>query len=586
MGEGIPAGGAAGQPVAAHKQLPPPLPLGGNPAGWNAWRLRLLGGTVAAGLLTIIGFVFRLYPSDLDQKLKDLKGGVSEARRNAVVALAETDIDDAHRDQVTTALEPFLFDGDIRHDLNPDIVLRAYLHWAGPDNVPAMLRMVESSTLPDWDPKKTRLVILALGKLQDQRAVAVLAEKLADPALHDQAVDALRLMGPKAQNAVMDYAFDSNSATRVGASQLLEEFGTKPTRIGGEALARLKSNDPDAQLSAAVWFANNPPGYQAPQGEAAKGLVSLLDSLSPNVEALVLRALKLWATKDCLPELVAFAKRQENNGPCSPELIDVLARFPDETAADAIARRLKDPANRARAAQALAKLGPVATRVVLGYINDPDAEVRKEAQGLCYLLNIPAALQLEQTLADVADPWKARCRVALQDLAQARPDEASRLTVSRALNAPLLDADGGVRADALAAVRTWGTRDNTATLLNLLDKFPDRGPSRNPWVIDILGSLQDPAAASALAEGLTHPQDIDPAVKALTVMGPAAEQAVIPYLQSSAREARYAACWVLGEIGTPKSLSPLEAAARKCSMDADFFQRTQLASEKIMARNS
>jgi hypothetical protein len=532
----------------------------------------------------VAGILFVVYPRDVDQKLSELKNGTPVVRKQALVALAEADLDDARRARVTAALEPLLFQGDVRHDLSTDLVLRAYLHWAGPDNVPALIRMVQSTTLPNWDPKKTGLVMQALGMFQDPRAVDVFAERLADPALGDQAADALRAVGPRAENAVLDSVFDRSPDVRLRASRLLADYGTKPSTIAGEALARLKSNNPEARRRAAGWFAENSPDDPAQQAEVSRCLAGLLEDLSPEVDALALHALKLWATRDSLPQMLAFSRRQEKAGACPPELIEVLARFPDEAAAEAIAVRLKDPANRSGAVEALAKIGPTATRAVLGYINHPNADVQKAARGLCRTLKIPAALQLEQTLADVADARKARCRAALEYLSRLRPDDASRAKVSQALNAPLLDPDPAVRADALEAAGVWGTKENTGTLLAALGKFQGDGDTRDPHVIDVLGSLQDPAAAAALAEGLTNPQEVGPVAKALTAIGPGAEEAVIPYLQSSSQVGRFAACWVLTEIGTPKSLSPLDAAAKKWFSDGDFYQRAQVASEKIQAR--
>jgi hypothetical protein len=106
----------------------------------------------------------------------------------------------------------------------------------------------------------------------------------------------------------------------------------------------------------------------------------------------------------------------------------------------------------------------------------------------------------------------------------------------------------------------------------------------DPRVLEILGALKDATTAPTLAEGLTRPPELDATVKALISMGPEAENAVLPYLQSTDRGARYAACWILGEIGTTKSLAPLRAAGDRWAADGDFFQRTLLASEKITAR--
>src|SRR5262249_55099885 len=160
--------------------------------------------------------------------------------------------------------------------LDPDLLLRAYLHWADRDNIPALIGMVEAPTLPSWSPRKTGLVMQALGKLQDERVLAVMVPKLADPALHDQAVAALQLMGPKAEGPVLDCLFAPDPATRQRASQLLAGYGTSARTVAAAALERLKSKQPDLQLAAAAWFADNPPGDGAPQPEVAKLLADLL----------------------------------------------------------------------------------------------------------------------------------------------------------------------------------------------------------------------------------------------------------------------------------------------------------------------
>jgi hypothetical protein len=536
-------------------------------------------------LLAVAGLVvFLVYPSDVDRKLSDLKNGTPEARRQAIVWFSGADLDASHAPVVAAALEPLLFEGDVRGDLSTDLVLRAYLHWAGPDNVPTLIRLVQGPLLPNEESRNTALVVQALGKLQDPRAAYVLAEKLADPALSAAAVDALRLMGPRAETAVLRQAFDGASAARLQANHLLAEYGTRATKIAGEALARLKSNNPDARRSGAVWFAENPPTDEKRQAEVATVLTRLLDDLSPRVNALALDALKLWATRDSVPSLVAFARRNEKAGPCPSALIDVLARFPDETTAEAIALQLKVPANRGRAVQALLKFGLVASKAVLLHIDDPDAAIQKETRGLAQQLNVPLSLQLNQALADLADAQKPRVRAALQYLPQLRPDEASRTRVSQALNASLLDPDPAVLADALGAVRVWGSKANTASLLKLLGTLRTRGGARDPRIIDLLGVLQDSTAAPALAEGLTRPEELEPVVKALVALGSGAEEAVLPYVKSTSRGARFAASWVLGEIGTARSLSPLRDAGSRYVGDDPFNRQLLIAAEKITAR--
>jgi hypothetical protein len=566
----------------------PSAPSGPPAPATKRSRFRLvLASCIGCALLavaSVILVIILLIRPDVEQKLGDLKGTDQDARAQALVWLAEADPQDASRAQVTSALEPLLFEGDLHAVLNPDLVLRAYLHWAGPDNVPTLIRMVKNPTLPAWSAAKTGLVMEALGKLGDRQAIQTLADKLPDPALREQAVSALQWMGSKAEPAVLDYLFDADAGTRQRASQLLEDYGTRPETIAAAALDRLESNVPDDQLSAALWFAADPPSGAAPRAEVAKLLAKLLDDPSPKINAAALRALNFWATKESLSALVAYARRQKKMAAADPVLIDVLAQFPDASAAEAIALRLRDTSQRDRAAQALLKLGPAATPAVLPYINYPDAPVQKEARRVARQLNVPADRQLEQTLTDLASTWKKRGRAALQYLAKLRPDEANRAKVSKLLNLLLLDPDVGIRDDALCAVQVWGTKENTTTLLDMLGTFQDRGPGRNLRVIEVLGSLKDPAAAGTLAQGLTHDRERGPVSKALIAIGPAAETAVIPFVESPDGWTRLAACQVLGEIGTRQCLEPLQKAAQLYFGDPIFTRQAEIASQKVMAR--
>jgi hypothetical protein len=504
-------------------------------------------------------------PDEVGQNLNDLKTGTPELRVHALACLADADLQDADRAQVAATLEPLLLDSALHPYLNRDLVLRLYLRCAGHNNVPAMIRLVANPPPQSWPPKNTGSVIETLGKLRDRRAIPALAQKLPDPLLHDQAIYALKLMGPIAASSVLEYLFDDDPATRLRASELLDAYGTRPWTIAAEALRRLKSNQPDAQRGAAAWCAENPPEDETQKAEGAVQLAKLLDDLSPKVDALALRALKLWATRDCLPQLTEFARRQEKAAAspeaaaCKPVLIDVLAQFPDETAAEAIALQLKDPAQRDKAVQALLKLGPVATGAVLPYLDHPDSAVQKEARSLARLLNISADRQLDQTLADVADSKRPRCRIALQSLARLRPDDANRAKVARALNGPLLDADPAIRDEALNAVQVWVSKENIDALVKNFGNLPGGGRARDGRAIEAVTKL-------------------------LIALGPEVEAKVIPLLSSPDGVVRSQACRILGDVGTLKSVEPLQQAGRLYGLDVNFFSLTQFAIQRITAR--
>jgi len=554
-----PPGAAAGSPAPGQER-----PVSGKKRS----RLVLLTGLAAALLVCgiIVAAVLSNRVADIDQKISDLTGDAPEARAQALLFFAEASPDATHRTQVTATLEPLVVEGDVRRELDPTLLLRAYLRWAGQDNVPSLIRLVEDPNLPHWSVRKTGLVMQTLGNLQDKRSADVLARKLSDPQLHDQAVDALKLLGPGAERVVLDYLFSDDPATRQRAGELLATYETRPATVLAAVRRRLESNDPEEQRIAAEWFAGNPPNTDADKAGVAPLLAGLLGDLSPKANGLALRALKYWATRDCIPQVVDFARRLEKAGDTrevaanQSVLIDVLAQFPDASAAEAIALQLKHPGQRGKASQALLKIGPVASGVVLQYLNHPDEGVRKEAASLCRLLKIPIDQQLGQILADVADPRKVRSRTALQHLARLRPDEASRMMVSKALNAPLLDTDAGIRDDALDAVRVWATPENSGTLLKLL------------------GSLHGESSESDARTG-------DRIARALVSIGSGVEEAVAPLLKSPDGLVRREACEILAEIGTETSVPALQAAGKAyIRIDANFYEQTQAAVARVKAR--
>jgi HEAT repeat protein len=163
-------------------------------------------------------------------------------------------------------------------------------------------------------------------------------------------------------------------------------------------------------------------------------------------------------------------------------------------------------------------------------------------------------------LADVADARKARSRTALERLAGLRPDEASRALVSRALDAPLLDPDAGIRDSALDAVRVWATPENAATLVKLL------------------GGLHGERAEGDARTG-------DRVARALITIGPGAEEAAVSLLKSPDGLVRRQACWVLAEIGSAKSVPSLEAVGGAyVTVDPDFYRQTRAAVARMTAR--
>jgi HEAT repeat protein len=547
----------------------------------------IVGLSVSGGLLLMGGGVllfFLLAPSEVDSKLADLKGEDWGQRVQALAWFLETDTNVAQRAKVAETFEKMIFEGN--PSLSIDDVLRAYLRWADKDNVPAMVRIVENPPLPIWDPNRTALVMEALGRMQDERAIEPLTKKLPDFVLRNAAVNSLKLMGRKAEDKVVAYLFHNDPSVRLQAQRLLADYGTKPQAIAAEALRRLTSKDATVQRATLVWFTDNAPSEPTQRSQVAKILATFLDDTDGNIRTTALRALKLWVTKDCLAKLLEFAKREAQSPFGNQPLIEVLEQIKDETAAQAIALQLPNFFQRANASRALLNMGPLASKAVLQYLNHPDFGVHGEARRLCPLLKVSSTDYLQQTLEDIQSEDAKRRQTALQYLAKVEPGERVRPKVAKALNAVLLDMDPTVRGEALNAVKVWGSKENTATLVKLLDINPqEKKPfGRDKNVIEVLGMLKDPEAAGPLAKGLTNFFERPAVSKALKDIGSAAEEAVIPYLQSQDGQARTESARILGDIGTKKSIEAMTLAVQVYRQDFGFVREAQAAAQAIAKR--
>jgi HEAT repeat protein len=511
---------------------------------------------------------------DVTQALDDLANGPGEARAAALDWLAKATPRDEARDRVTAAIEPLIFEGGDRRGLSVDRLLRAYLRWADPRNIPAMIRMIDDPPVAEkdrrdehrrkvWDANDVRMVMQALGNMKAKQAIGSLVSRLPDPALRNEAVSALRQIGPSAKDAVLDYLFDPDPQTRMRASDLLASYGTSPGVVAGAALDRLKSNTPAVKLAAAAWCGENGPANDKQKADGAAVLVKLLDGLDPHVNGTGLRALKLWATKDNLPQFLEYSRRLAES-PRTPEtnsnaalLIQTLAQFREASAATGIAVQLPNDAVRAEASQALLTQGAVAVDAVLSLINDPDPAVNKEARRLAGSFNVSEDRKIQQTLADVASERRSVARTALEHLSKMRPDETHRPAVSKALNASLGDSSADIVETALDAVAVWGTQENAGALLRLFPNFSD---------------------------GKARPSG-QKVSNALIAIGPTVEDEVQRYLKSPDHALRCEACRILGEVGTKKSLRPLEEAGIAFrDKDPEFAKQTAVAGRKIELR--
>jgi predicted Zn finger-like uncharacterized protein len=148
--------------------------------------------------------------------LFDLKSPSVHRRMEAVRRLKET-LPDERRGEVTKALEPLVTDSD---HFTREWAIEALGVWGTKETVPVLLKAMNQ--------KETRgAAIKALGRLKDERAIEPIAERLEDFFDRGPASDALKKMGPVAENAVIKRLNHSDRHVRTTACDILKVIGTK-----------------------------------------------------------------------------------------------------------------------------------------------------------------------------------------------------------------------------------------------------------------------------------------------------------------------------------------------------------------------
>ena len=168
---------------------------------------------------------------------------------------------------------------------------------------------------------------------------------------------------------------------------------------------------------------------------------------------------------------------------------------------------------------------------------------------------------------------------ALQRLALVPVEEDRREEVTEAVLPLVSDPDPMVRAAAVEALAVWHTPE---ALPKLIESAADPDWTVRLAAFRALGKLDDARAAEAVAARLAVIEDRGAAGRALIEMGPAAEDAVLEYVEHADPAVRTEACRVLGSVGTEKSLPKLTPLSQ--SDDPSVRRRAERAVESIRSR--
>ena len=162
--------------------------------------------------------------------------------------------------------------------------------------------------------------------------------------------------------------------------------------------------------------------------------------------------------------------------------------------------------------------------------------------------------ELTKLLADLKSKDAADRQLAAELLAQSPPKERQK-DVAAAVRGTLGDTEPAIRTAAAKVLAAVDPKEAAPALAKLLD---DKDAGVRGAVLKLLKELKDARVAEAVAARL--PTDPLPAIEVLKAMGPAAEKAVLPYLDDKyAGTTRFWAFNVIKEIGTAASLPALNA---------------------------
>ncbi len=151
-----------------------------------------------------------------------------------------------------------------------------------------------------------------------------------------------------------------------------------------------------------------PDDYSDEQGaQVARRLARLVKPDDPFGNALLIKALGLWATFDELPVLIQVL--DGTNHGMRAEALRHIAKFKDETALPAVARCLENGLLRDQAGEVLLQLGRTmpwrVEKVVLPILTNSDNFVRKDAIDLLKEIGTERCIPALQALVDNKNPF-------------------------------------------------------------------------------------------------------------------------------------------------------------------------------------
>jgi HEAT repeat protein len=170
-------------------------------------------------------------------------------------------------------------------------------------------------------------------------------------------------------------------------------------------------------------------------------------------------------------------------------------------------------------------------------------------------LSKPTADELQKLMADLKSADIGTRRSAAGRLSKAELDSSSPDLLERMASLST-DGDNSIRQSVASFLNTYGTTNQVPSLLKLLK---DSDWMAHQTAIKALGRIKDERAIEPLTHDVARGgSSVQDASSALIRIGSPAEKAVLQLLNEGSIETRRHACRILQQIGTSKSIEPLQ----------------------------
>jgi HEAT repeat protein len=509
-------------------------------------------------------FGFGNPPKDIDEALKRLKSNNGGDKRSAADWLARQTVNVARQNEVAAALDPLIEDPD------PSVQssgMSALNKWATVANVHTVVKTLKATQPGPLSTMQADALVI-LGRLPDASGAEAVAPFLTTVFSSGQATQSLKAMGPVAEKTVVTYYNHPDDNAKSNARNLLVGYGTKDEVLIRQCITDLRGDNKDKRFRAAQSLNDTLKVNETLRPEVARAVEVLLMDRDGGVAGLGVRTLGKWGTKDNAPALIRCV-----NDPASPirnDAIAALGRIPDQPGAEALAALLGTV--RPQAGDALITMGqlPAGTfvaGVVKPYLQNDNRDVKLEAKRVLSKLNPGENVGLDLILTDLKSmDARTRAEAAQTLINMKNVDAARKAEVAKALEGVIekLQLDPGGADNALKALATWGSKDNTPTLVAVLNTPGNYTNQRNS-ALNTLGVLKDEKALKTIVGLLLVNEHRSTAHKALLAYGPEfgekmeGDVATVSMTALRGNDPGLAkdCCKILGAVGTKASVAKL-----------------------------